>query len=155
MEYTKYWDRIKINIENLYLKKFIKENYSYDDFCNDFIPCETPLEIPIKDKCICDHNIKHNYTYIHNKNNDVLILGSCCIKKFSTMYKNRRTCIDCNITIRKNTDNYCSECRSYKKIEIQRQKEQDAFIQSCRCKKCGYLKKNNKYKYCYYCFQKQ
>jgi hypothetical protein len=154
MEYTKYWDRIKINIENLYLKKSIKQNYSYNEFCNDFKPCETSLDIPLEDKCICDHKIKHNYTYMHIKNNDVLILGSCCIKKFSTMYKNKRTCIDCNITIRKNVHNYCVECRLYRKIQLEKQKAKEAYIESCRCYSCGYLKKDNKYKYCYLCYKK-
>ncbi len=148
MELTTYWKRIKLNIENLYLKGFLKDNYSYESFCNDFIPCEIQLEIPKNEECLCQHRIKYNYTYTHKTNKDELILGSCCIKKFSTIYKKKRTCIDCNITIRTNKDNRCSECKIYKKKEQQ-------YIDSCKCKECGYVKKDDKYKYCYFCYKKK
>lgn len=158
MENSTYWERIKTNIENLYLKKLIKENYSYDEFCNDFIPFDHPLDNNIDDKCICNHDIKYNYTYTHQKNKDQFILGSCCIKKFSTIYKNKRTCLDCNIKIKANKDNICSECKVYrKKIEKENERkliEQKKYLDSCKCRECGYQKKDNKYKYCFFCNQK-
>jgi hypothetical protein len=202
MDHTNYWKRIKINIEKLYINDLIKENYSYESFCDEFVPCEYPIEKPYKRECLCDHPIKHNYTYTHQTNKDEMILGSCCIKKFSTMYKNRRTCKDCNIHIYKNKDNICTECRSYRKKEIKRMEEikkleerqkieeekkeerlkieqekkeerqrfeetmnriekrqreikAQRYIDSCRCKECNYIKKDNKYKYCYNCYKKK
>jgi hypothetical protein len=159
MELSKYWERIKLNIENLYLNDFIKENYSYESFCNDFIPQEISLKNPITDRCMCNHNIKNNYTYTHKTNKDEFILGSCCIKIFSTIYKNKRICIDCNITIRKNKDNICSQCKSYRIIEEAQKREKELkeqqYRESCKCKGCGYQKKDNKYKYCFICYKKK
>jgi len=135
---SKYWLKIKENIELLYLNKEISENYTYEQFCNDFIPSDEPLEQPIQNECLCGHDIIYNYTYENDK--DTFILGSCCIKTFSSFYRNKRSCIDCNIKIKKNKDNRCPECRK---------------IDKCKCKGCGYIKKDTKYKYCYLCFNKR
>jgi predicted Zn-ribbon and HTH transcriptional regulator len=151
MEESTYWQRIKYNIEYLFKKNLITENYSYKDFCNDFIPLDFPKENPICSKCLCDHPIKKNYSYIHKDNNDdELILGSCCIKKFSTIYKSKRICADCGIKIKSNKDNRCPECKkNVKKIK----QEQERYIESCKCKNCGYIKKDSKYKYCFICYK--
>jgi len=180
MEESKYWKRIKINIELLYSKGLIQENYSYDSFCNEFIPCENPVDNPLEKECLCDHPIKQNYRYKHHTNKDKFILGSCCIKKFSTIYKNKRICLYCQIKIKKNTDNICTECKSnikenkkrqdkeekeerekqHKIIEkiqqqIQQEIKQKKYLESCKCKECGYQKKDNKYKYCFICYKKK
>jgi predicted Zn-ribbon and HTH transcriptional regulator len=150
MEQSTYWKRIKLNIESLFNKNLIKENYSYDDFCNDFIPLEFPKQTSTKNKCLCEHSIKYNYGYIHKDNNDEFILGSCCIKKFSTIYKSKRICADCGIKVKLNKDNRCPECKkNVKKIK----QEQEIYIESCKCKKCGYIKKDSKYKYCFICYK--
>ena len=143
---SKYWNRIKINIEKLYKKKLISQIYSYDDFCNNFNPSLKALQFPIEDKCLCGHEIKYNYTYINNSNNDVFILGSCCIETFSTIYKNKRICIDCDVKIKINKQNRCADCRKKNKEKLKKEEEK-------KCKGCGYLKKDTKYKYCYYCFK--
>jgi hypothetical protein len=144
---SKYWQRIRKNIKKLYIESKISKRYTYESFCNNFIPEENPLEIPETDKCICDHDIKYNYEYKHKTNDDYIILGSCCIKKFSTVYKEQRKCIDCDKKIRKNDDNRCKQCR-------EEEEERLLKIEKCKCKGCGYIKKDDKYKYCYYCNQK-
>jgi hypothetical protein len=137
-----YWERIKSNIKRLYKEGEISKRYSYESFSDDFIPATIPLSNSIKDECICDHKIKYNYKYVHKDNSDYFILGSCCIKKFSTVYRKERECKECNKQIRKNQDNICTDCREYK-----------AYKEKCKCKKCGYMKKDDKYKYCYLCFR--
>lgn len=152
MEESTYWQRIKSNIEYLFIKNLIRENYSFNDFCNDFIPLDSPRELSIYSKCLCEHPIKKNYSYIHKDNKDELILGSCCIKKFSTIYKSKRICIDCSIKIKLNKENRCCECKkNNKKIK----QEQERYRESCKCKECGYIKKDSKYKYCYNCYKKK
>ena len=42
-EHSKYWERIKINIKKLYKEGKITEKYTFESFCNDFIPAKTPL----------------------------------------------------------------------------------------------------------------
>lgn len=152
MEKSNYWLRIKHNIESLFEKKLIKENYSFESFCNDFIPLDTPNNKTITDKCLCEHYIKYNYSYIHESNKDEFILGSCCIKKFSTIYKTQRLCIDCGIKIKLNKENRCSEC---KKDNKKLKQEEEKYIKSCKCKKCGYIKKDSKYKYCFNCYKEK
>jgi len=60
-----------------------------------------------EDKCICGHTIKRN-CYI-TKGDDILILGSCCIKRF--MKNSGRTCDDCGAKHKSTTHNYCRECK--------------------------------------------
>jgi hypothetical protein len=143
-ENSKYWQRIRKNIKKQYKEGYITQRYSYEDFCNNFVPDERPLTTSIRDKCICDHDIIHNYKYNHKDNEDYFILGSCCIKKFSTVYKQQRECIDCGKKIRKNDDNRCKECRETEKERLE-------YIEKCKCKGCKVVKKDDKYKYCYKC----
>jgi hypothetical protein len=145
---SKYWVRIKANIKKLYKEGNITQRYSYENFCNDFIPDEEPLEDNESNKCLCEHDIKYNHEYKHKDNSDYFILGSCCIKKFSKYYQHQRICIDCNKKIKKNKDNRCKECR---------EEEQERLLdeERRRCRGCNYIKKDDKYKYCYYCNQKK
>jgi hypothetical protein len=143
---SKYWIRIKTNIEKLFENKVIKENYLYDDFCDDFNPSLKPIKTPISEECLCGHPIKYNYTYTNKYNKDVFILGSCCIETFSTTYKNRRICIDCNDKIKINKENRCSDCRKRNKQNEKKEKER----KSKQCKNCLL----SKFNLCYNCFIK-
>jgi hypothetical protein len=142
-ENSKYWERIRKNIKKLYKDGKIEERYSFESFCNDFTPEDEPLENKETDKCICDHDIIHNYEYKHKDNTDYFILGSCCIKKFSTVYKQQRECEDCGNKIRKDKKR-CNDC----KIKEFRRKEKE---EKCKCIKCGYIMKDDKYSKCYKC----
>jgi hypothetical protein len=156
---SKYWIRIKKNIENLYEKKQIKQNYSYKDFCEEFIPSKKSLEFPVADECLCGHEIVHNYTYTNDFNNDTFILGSCCIETFSKIYQKQRICIDCDIKIKINKQNRCADCRKKNKEKLKKEEEKNKEKlkkeEEKKCKDCGYEKKDNKYKYCFYCFKKR
>lgn len=147
-ENSKYWLRIKKNIKRIHKEGKITKRYKYESFCNNFIPDIKPLTTSIRDKCLCDHDIIHNYKYTHKDRDDWFILGSCCIKKFSTVYKNQRKCKECGDDIRKNDDNICKKCRDNHKQRIKRQEKE---IESRKCKGCGYIKNDDKYKYCYKC----
>ena len=172
---SRYWLKIKENIELLYLNKEISENYTYEKFCNDFTPSELPLDEPVENQCLCGHDIIYNYTYENDV--DTFILGSCCIKTFSSFYKNKRSCIDCNIKIKKNKENRCLDCRNLNKKRLKKEEEERLkqeeqlmrekerkekeeeeerlYLNKCKCQDCGYVKKDTKYKYCYHCFNKR
>lgn len=132
-----YIEIIRRNIKDLFLKGEISKRYSFDSFCNNFIPGEK-LIIQEKDNCICGHKIKNNFKYKHKNREDYFILGSCCIKKYSEHYKNDRKCKKCSCQIRAGSI-YCKKCK---------------YENKCKCKICGYQKKDDKYKYCYLCFKK-
>ena len=83
-----------------------------------------------KSSCICGHHIEEN-CYISNlKNDKIIVLGNCCIKRF--VPKSKRTCDECGKEHRNSKINKCNDC----KIKY--------------CSKC--FKFNGvKYKYCYDC----
>jgi hypothetical protein len=143
-EHSKYWDRIKANIKRLKKEGKITKRYNYDSFCNNFIPDLEPLQTSITNKCMCDHGIVHNFKYTHKDRDDMFIMGSCCIKKFSTVYKEFRECKICNNKIKKNKENLCKQCK-------EKEKERLLYIEKCKCEGCGYIKKDDKYKYCFKC----
>jgi hypothetical protein len=147
-ENSKYWERIRKNIKKLYKDDKIEERYSFESFCNDFIPEDEPLENKETDKCICDHDIIHNFKYKHKDRNDYFILGSCCIKKFSTVYKELRKCKECRKDIRRNEDNLCGFCRGK---EERKRRRIEKYKERCKCKECGETMKDDTYKKCYSC----
>jgi hypothetical protein len=87
-----------------------------------------------EDECVCGHSIKEN-CYITN-DEEVLILGNCCIKRFMPKNKSGRTCERCKNPHKNRVVNLCNECR-YK-----------------YCKDCGIEKFDKKYKLCYNCWNK-
>lgn len=65
-------------------------------------------------QCICGHPIKNCFHVRSNKNQNTLVIGSCCIRKFEI----KKRCDRCNKEHRNKKDNYCSSCRDV--IEIER-----------------------------------
>jgi len=80
--------------------------------------------------CVCGHTIKDN-RYITDGER-ILILGSCCIKRFMPL-GTARTCEVCNNRHRNRIVNRCNHCR----INV--------------CDKCGEWC-NERYKICYDCY---
>lgn len=140
---NKIWlSRIKANIRQKYKNEEISKKYKLQEFCDDFIPDNEETESMISEECICGHSIKKNYLYKHKYNNDVFILGSCCIKTFSTERQKERKCLDCDIKIRKNQYNRCREC-------VENHKDRQKYI--CECGKY----KKPYYTKCYLCNKKK
>jgi hypothetical protein len=81
-------------------------------------------------KCICDHEIINN-CYIINKEDNILVLGNCCIKKF--VEKSKRTCGWCGKEHRNRKYNLCNECKVM------------------ACKICGDKKEASYYNHCRKC----
>ena len=146
----KYIKKIKKGLKKAFEEGKVSKHYSFKSFCNNFIPETTAFEN--KGYCLCGHDIYNNFKYTHYKRDDTFILGSCCIERFSTKYKEeeekKRKCIECDDDIRKNKYNLCKECR---KIQLKAEKEKEKYEQRCRCIKCGIIKKDDKYKMCYTC----
>jgi len=137
--------RIKKNIKREYELGRVSKHYTFKSFCDNF---KAVVEIPIERNyyCICGHAIFYNYKYKHIKRDDIFILGSCCIEKYSTLHKEgeeaKRKCLDCDVIIRKNKDNLCKKCRLDRLI-IER--EHNNYY--CKCGKS----KDKDFEDCYNC----
>ena len=131
-----------------------KYNISFESFSNDFYFCGNNgdkknyfykifknLDFPeFEDKCLCNTNIKKN-CYVYNKTTKhIIILGSCCIKKFCK-YGIKQTCDLCNKPHKNRIGNKCNECRLIKKLY------------SGFCIDCNKVI-DRKYLKCYICFSK-
>jgi hypothetical protein len=66
------------------------------------------LDINHEDHCICGHYIVEN-CFITNDEDEILVLGNCCIKKF--IPRCTRTCELCKIPHKNRKDNKCNTCR--------------------------------------------
>ena len=85
---------------------------------NYFKLCFKSIELPpLQPNCVCGHSIKEN-CYITN-NEQILVLGNCCIKKF--IEKSSRTCEKCGCSHKNRVVNRCNICRN----EKERIKEQN------------------------------
>jgi hypothetical protein len=150
-----YIKNIRENIKLKYEEGEISKRYSFNSFCNNFIPDKYPLDESESKYCLCGHEIFYNYKYSHKDRDDYFILGSCCIKKFSSHYQNQRKCKNCDCKIKVNKSGLCKECRNKEKEEQRKIKEKEKYLKECECKDCGYQMKNNKYKYCYKCNERR
>jgi hypothetical protein len=112
----------------------IKDNWKYcggdtGRHLNYFKLCCKDEPLPEHEKeCVCGHAIVEN-CYITFED-DLLILGNCCIKKF--IPKSSRTCRDCGKSHKNSVVDRCNNCRA-------------GICDDCE-KKC-----DKKYKKCYKC----
>lgn len=170
----------------LYLKKMIKalekKGLKYDDFRKYHYAGSDNVSgmeyyrklFPDRDYpkhieyCLCNTKIKNNY-YITDDTN-ILVLGSCCIKKFvDTGLK--KVCSNCKSVHRNRKDNYCNACRSKKfnYVELDNQpKINNAYDNVIKikqyndtnklynmCSVCMNDKVKKPYKMCYPCIDKR
>jgi len=87
--------------------------------------------------CLCNTNIKNNCYVYNKKTKDIIILGSCCIKKFC-VNGTKKTCELCNSPHSNRKINRCDFCLYIK-------------IYSGKCVDCE-IEINTKFKRCYSCF---
>ena len=81
-------------------------------------------------KCPCEHDIKENCFVM--KDDIVIVLGNCCIKKF--MEKSGRSCDTCGNPHKNRKVNQCNQCRK------------------SNCANCNVPLPHYKYIYCHSCF---
>ena len=86
-----------------------------------------------KEKCVCDHDIERN-CYITD-GNEIIVIGSCCIKRFMT--HNARTCGKCDKPHKNRIVNLCNSCKNK------------------YCHECFKPKSLPVFKLCYSCYQKR
>ena len=131
-------------IKNLYNLKISFESFSDDyNYCGGDSPKRKKYfyqifkhyDYPEKvNSCLCNTNIKNNCYVYNKKTNHILILGSCCIKKFCSN-GTKKTCELCNKPHRNRNKNRCKGCWN---------------INSGYCIDCD-KKIDTKYKRCYKC----
>jgi len=91
------YDKKKNNHFNYW--NIFKKSYH---LCDDDLPKFT-------DKCLCNHTIKYNCYIIDTQNLEMLVVGNCCIKKFTK--GKLRTCEMCGKNHKNRKDNICKDCR--------------------------------------------
>ena len=139
------------NKHNITFEKFETDYYycggDYQPKLNYFYQIFKHYDCPKKQNiCLCNTNIKKN-CYVYDKETDhILILGSCCINKF-TKNGTRKTCENCNEQHKNIKDNICNNCRKIKQ-QLSKYKKFSGFCLDCN------KKIDNKYKYCYNCHVK-
>jgi len=73
------------------------------------------VELPEQEyNCVCGHHIQEN-CYITN-DEDLLVLGNCCIKRFLPNETSCRTCQICKKPHKNRKDNLCHNCRKKREI---------------------------------------
>ena len=112
-DFQKKWRETHIiDGKNIYIYYRItthKPIHSQDDFPDKNYPRHI-------NKCVCNHDIEKNY-YITN-GSVMLILGSCCIKKFMPNGM-RKSCEHCENLHKNIKDNLCNDCRKYILLEFE------------------------------------
>jgi hypothetical protein len=92
--------------------------------------------------CECNHPILENCYVSNNFDYDsIIVMGSCCIKKFIPAAG--RTCEICSSPHRNKKNNKCNECRKIKPVISEFKK----------CKNCTNIIKKQ-YTRCFNCYQK-
>lgn len=67
-------------------------------------------------KCmVCNANIGENCYISNPQNDDLLVIGNCCIKRFIDKDNQGRTCRHCGDPHRNRTDDLCTPCRTEKR----------------------------------------
>jgi hypothetical protein len=100
-------------------------------------------------KCICGHPITEN-CYIEN-GEELIVLGSCCVKRFITK---RRTCGICNEPHKNIKINRCNDCRvKCDKCRKEYKHGKFSLCSDCRKGTCDICSKkcNPNYNTCYTC----
>ena len=77
-----------------------------------------PLIIPNVNNCVCGTKILRKCYIKSPQNDDILVIGSCCIKRFLPKHKQNRTCQDCAKPHRSIKDNLCKRCRENRFITV-------------------------------------
>jgi len=118
----KYLERISNTLSTDYgielkdLENYIYYGGDYDEHESYYFNTLKQKEQPShKDYCICKHRIERN-CYINTKEtpclDNIIIVGSCCIKKYIPEDQRKRTCEKCGCPHKNRKDNYCNNCRS-------------------------------------------
>ena len=77
---------------------------------------------PKLDYCVCKHWIVVNCYIVNPAKTELIVCGSCCIKKF--MDKSGKTCETCSEPHQSRKDNFCKKCRK-NNVEIAKQNQQE------------------------------
>lgn len=80
----------------------------YDSHLKYYIMVSNNETLPQKEHtCVCGQKIKRN-CYLE-KDSDIIVLGSCCIKRF--INKSSRTCSVCGANHKNRKHNFCNLCK--------------------------------------------
>lgn len=122
------------------------KNNSHTNYFPFFKKLQHLVPRPPLEKCLCNQKIEQNCFITNSEEDRLLVVGSCCIKRF--VVNCSRTCGYCLKPHRNRTNNLCNECREY-----------GGFCYKCCCfyknkildlnemyLRCGYLSEDDKFR---------
>lgn len=96
------------------------ENKKKNNFMKN-IEINEEIEYPeIEYKCKCGHGIKQNCYIRHKETKEIIIMGSCCIRKFEI----KKFCFKCNKRHGRTKSTICIDCENEDKLKIKELKQQ-------------------------------
>jgi hypothetical protein len=122
-------NRIKSNLDKNNLSFDDLKTFKYaggDDGChlNYYKILFGNKQLPMQEnECLCGHPIKNNCYIVNEKNENLIVLGNCCIKRF--ILKNGRTCERCEQPHKTRKNNYCKSCN----LTIKQEEQEKAKIE--------------------------
>lgn len=109
------------------------------------------IEPEIKNACICTHYIEKNCYLRRLDNNDLIVVGNCCIKKFIPQEKSKRTCVKCGNPHKNKSNSICNQCRIVNCQNCEAIIKTNLAISRGYCQKCyGYPMLMGNYEGLYY-----
>lgn len=107
IEGLKEYNLSKEDVENFIYIGGDEDDYRKHLHFNGYDPLDMPKK---KDQCLCGHDIKIN-CYIKSKEGSlILVLGSCCVKRFIKSGL-KKTCEKCGNNHKNRKYNICNECK--------------------------------------------
>ena len=94
-----------------------------------------------EEQCICSHHIVSNCYIRHRRSREMLVIGSCCIKRF--MGGCRKECTVCGMVHKNRVHTLCNVCRTRQARAEKRAKN--------TCTVCGGHRTGRKDTYCVSC----
>lgn len=104
---------------NIFAKNLTKYGITVEDFKTKYIVLSeysqnNEKQLPSSNTCICGTRIiKHKYVINPDETDEdkrILVVGSCCIKKFMDINALKKQCKVCNIKLRNNISYLCVAC---------------------------------------------
>jgi hypothetical protein len=127
-----FMDRVKNNLDknNLTFEDFKTFKYAGGDFghhLNYYKILFGDKKLPNKEvECLCGHPIKNNCYIVNEENENLMVLGNCCIKRF--LSKSGRTCDKCGEPHKTRKNNYCKSCNDEENKKRDEQAKNDYII---------------------------
>ena len=146
-------DILKSKLGDLTQYKYCGGDYdSHKNYFNLLCKTHNYTKPDKKAICVCEQSIKNN-CYITKDDINLIVMGSCCIRRFLLNDLKGRTCDKCNKPHKNRVVNLCNDCRK-PSISIKQPIKPSIKPSIKNCLDCK-VKIDPRYVRCYNCFMKK